>query len=329
MLDERGEIMLTIVLLMTFLTAFLCIYIIISGTVGKKKLVGRLDQYIQQDPVIPDEEQFAHHGIVKVVLRFGQKIGSLAIFGDYKQYVQTQLHKARIPLKGEEFIAICMISMLVLAIIFTIALENIILGTMLGIVGWFVPSFFVQAKKKKRVKLLNEQLGDAIVMVSNSLKAGYSFFQAVDTVSTEMSGSIAEEFGQVKKEINLGYTTEHALENLIHRVESDDLELMVTAVLIQRQVGGNLAEILDNISGTIRDRIKIKGEVKAITAQGRMSGIIIAIIPPAMGLFLSTINPQHIALLFNNSIGLTMVVVSVIMELLGIYFISKIVNIEV
>lgn len=144
-----------------------------------------------------------------------------------------------------------------------------------------------------------------------------------------MTGPMAEEFAQLQKEVNFGTTTEKALENLVTRVTSDDLELVVTAVLIQRQVGGNLSEVLDNISTTIRERIRIKGEVKTVTAQGRMSGMIIAALPPALGFILFLINKSHVMVLFTDPIGLIILGFSVFMEIIGIYFISRIVSIEV
>ncbi len=321
--------MLGLIIILIFITATFITYFILSYVLGENKSITRINKYVNHEYSFMQEEKSPREGIIKIVSTMGKKFGNLGIFTAYKKRVQSELNKAHVLLKGEEFISICMITMIGCILFFSIILRNIAMGLLFGLIGWNIPMMFVKRKKKKRIKLLNDQLGDAIVLVSNSLKAGYSFFQAIDTVSTEMSGSIAEEFGQVKKEINLGFTTEQALENLIKRVDSDDLELMVTAVLIQRQVGGNLAEILDNISGTIRDRVKILGEVKTLTAQGRMSGMIIAFLPPVMGALLFLINPQYIILLFNNTLGLIMVGISVLMELIGIFFISKIVKIEV
>jgi tight adherence protein B len=295
----------------------------------RKKLINRVEKYVNVDQAQEGQEKRNFNRIIKNLLSSGKEIGNLGIFSSYKKNIQSQLIKAHIPLKGEEFITLCIISAITFMIVFFIVSKSIITGLTLGTIGWYLPILFVKSKKKKRIKLLNDQLGDAISLISNSLKAGYSFFQAIDATSTEMSGSIAEEFAQVKKEINLGLSTEYALENLVKRVESDDLELMITAILIQRQVGGNLAEILDNISETIRERIRIKGEVKTLTAQGRMSGLIISILPPAMGVVLALINPKHIGVLFTSKLGLMMVGISIIMELLGIYFINQIVKIEV
>jgi tight adherence protein B len=321
--------MLYLIVFFAFITVLLAGYSVVNIFIFRKKLINRVEKYVNVDQAQEGQEKRNFNRIIKNLLSSGKEIGNLGIFSSYKKNIQSQLIKAHIPLKGEEFITLCIISAITFMIVFFIVSKSIITGLTLGTIGWYLPILFVKSKKKKRIKLLNDQLGDAISLISNSLKAGYSFFQAIDATSTEMSGSIAEEFAQVKKEINLGLSTEYALENLVKRVESDDLELMITAILIQRQVGGNLAEILDNISETIRERIRIKGEVKTLTAQGRMSGLIISILPPAMGVVLALINPKHIGVLFTSKLGLMMVGISIIMELLGIYFINQIVKIEV
>ncbi|MDK2811399.1 MAG: tight adherence protein [Petroclostridium sp.] len=321
--------MLYLIVFFAFITVLLAGYSVVNIFIFRKKLINRVEKYVNVDQAQEGQEKRNFNRIIKNLLSSGKEIGNLGIFSSYKKNIQAQLIKAHIPLKGEEFITLCIISAITFMIVFFIVSKSIITGLTLGTIGWYLPILFVKSKKKKRIKLLNDQLGDAISLISNSLKAGYSFFQAIDATSTEMSGSIAEEFAQVKKEINLGLSTEYALENLVKRVESDDLELMITAILIQRQVGGNLAEILDNISETIRERVRIKGEVKTLTAQGRMSGLIISILPPAMGVVLALINPKHIGVLFTSKLGLMMVGISIIMELLGIYFINQIVKIEV
>lgn len=317
-----------------FITVLLVLYVVFTAVSLRGNIIRRLEKY--NDAFMgrnQEENQKArsHNSgdFLRSLLHLVKGVGNIGLFSRYKKKVQFELVKAHIPLKGEELITISLVLALLLALITGIAAGSIAVSVLFGILGWLLPVFFVRSKIKRRVKLLNDQLGDAITLVSNSLKAGYSFFQAIDTITSEMSGSISEEFAQVKREVNLGLTTENALENLVKRVESDDLELVVTAILIQRQVGGNLAEILDNISETIRHRVRIKGEVRTITAQGRMSGIIIGVIPPIMGLMLSAVNPQYISLLFTRKIGLMMVGISVAMELLGLYFINKIVKIEV
>jgi tight adherence protein B len=321
--------MIQLIAVFSFITMFLMTQLALRYTTGMQKTIYRLKKYINIDEIKEEKRRPARNDLRSGLNMLAKGVGSLRLLDGYKKSIQLRLNKAHIPLKSEEFITICMILFLAFglgAFLISGALSTALLA---GMAGWLIPLVILKSKIRKRVKQFNEQLSDAITLISNSLKAGYSFFQAADIVAKEMTGPIAEEFTLMQKEINLGLTTEKALENLAGRVGSDDMELVVTAVLIQRQVGGNLAEVLDNISSTIRDRIKIKGEVRTVTAQGRMSGLIISLLPPVLGVLIYMINPEHMGILFNNSIGLCIVVFSIFMELIGIYFINKIVRIEV
>jgi tight adherence protein B len=153
--------------------------------------------------------------------------------------------------------------------------------------------------------------------------------QAVEVASRELPQPICLEFKQLLKEVNLGVNAEQALESLTERVQSEDMKLVIMAVLIQRQIGGNLSEILDNISDTIRSRIKLKGEISVLTAQGKISGFIISMLPIALGFAIFAVNPTYIVVLFTEPIGMAMLGASVIMQLIGIFIIRKIIKIEV
>jgi tight adherence protein B len=205
----------------------------------------------------------------------------------------------------------------------------VLAGFIGAIVGYMIPILLLHAKIERRTKAFNDQLGDTLILIANSLRTGYSFMQALEMVAREMPQPISIEFGRTLREMNLGVTTEDALNNLAKRINSDDLDLVITAVLIQRQVGGNLAEILDNIAVTIRERVKIKGEIKTMTAQGRISGMIIGIMPIGLGAIIYSINPEYIKILFTAPLGKMMLLGAVISEFFGILLIRKIVNIEV
>lgn len=313
---------------LSFMTLMVIFYVIISISINKQKSILRLKKYIDEKSY-NEKKRKSEFKIKNILSILSRAVREMKVLDGYREKNQNSLLKAHIPLKAEEFITLRILLSFSFMFLGYISGKQLILILVLGFIGWIFPSIYVGARIKNRIKQLNDSLGDAIVLISNSLKAGYSFFQAIDIVAKEMTGPIAQEFTLLQKEINLGYTTEEALDNLLKRVKSDDLELVITAVLIQRQVGGNLAEVLDNISSTIRERVKIKGEIRTITAQGRISGIIISILPPALGVVLYLINPDHIKLLFTNTIGLIMVGLSVGMELMGIYFIRRIVKIEV
>ena len=326
--------MMNFILVSTFLSVVLFAYEILKFLIGKQTPIMRLARYTNSVGAGGEEKRRSKQKEFKAGLGFiARGVKDAKALDGYKKKIQLELQRAHILLKPEEYITVSIILFFVFGtFLFALASASsfaVIIAIIGGIVGWMLPSLYLKIKIKKRIKWLNDQLSDAIVLISNSLKAGYSFFQAVDIVSKEMTGPMAEEFTQLQKEVNFGTTTEKALENLVTRVTSDDLELVVTAVLIQRQVGGNLSEVLDNISTTIRERIRIKGEVKTVTAQGRMSGMIIAMLPPALALILFLINKSHVMVLFTDPIGLIILGFSIFLEFIGIYFISRIVNIEV
>lgn len=320
-----------LILLSSFITMMFLTYPLVKYVLAKNHSVSRLKKYINMEEMREEKRKSGKKDLKSSFSFVSKGIGNFKFLEGYKKRIQIQLTRAHLLLKPEEFITINLVIFTVafLVVLMLMGTSNWPLAMSIGIIGWFSPMFFIKSKVKKRIKHLNDQLGDAVVLISNSLKAGYSFFQAMDMVAREMNGPIAEEFSLLQKEINLGLTTEKALENLATRVLSDDLELLITAVMIQRQSGGNLAEVLDNISSTIRDRVKIKGEIRTITAQGRLSGMVISLLPVILAVLIYFINPEQITILFTNPLGIMLLVVSAIMELIGVFFINKIVKIEV
>lgn len=171
-------------------------------------------------------------------------------------------------------------------------------GLVAALIFSFIPNMYVKMRANGRVKMFNSQLGDTITMMANSLRGGYSFLQTMDLVGSEAPEPTAKEFKRVVQEVGLGRSTAEALENLLKRMPSDDLDLMITAVNIQHEVGGNLATILDSIGHTIRERVRIKGEIKTLTAQGRLSGYVITGLPIAMAGYITMVNPEYMAPIF-------------------------------
>lgn len=321
-----------LLVLLSFISVLLLSYQLLKIFFGEHDYMSRLRRYTNVEEAREEKKKSGKKGNgTSFGGELSKRIGQVKFLDGYKKKVQIELTRAHLLLKAEEFMTLSLIIFFVFFMIVLLAkgADMWLLALIAGIGGWFLPSLVIKSKIKKRIKLLNEQLCDTITMISNSLKAGYSFFQAVDMVAEEMSGPIAEEFSTLKKEVNLGLTTEKALENMTSRVSSEDLELVVTAVMIQRQVGGNLAEVLDNITSTIRDRVKIKGELKTVTAQGRMSGWVISLLPVILCGLIYLINPQQMSLLFTRPLGLAMIGVAVLMEFTGIVLISKVVRIEI
>ena len=204
------------------------------------------------------------------------------------------------------------------------------------VVGYWIPRFWLNRRKSARLKAFNGNLADTITLLANSLRAGSSFLQSVEMVVREAQPPISTEFARVIREVNLGLPLDDALANLQRRVRSDDLDLMTTAIGIHHQVGGNLAEILDSIAFTIRERVRIKGEIRTLTAQQRMSGYVVGFLPIALVGLLSVIAPTFMAPmfqkppeLFGQPAGLFILAFGGIMMAIGFFFIRRIVDIEV
>jgi tight adherence protein B len=246
----------------------------------------------------------------------------------FTEQVQVQLIRAGIMLKGEEYITICLMWLTIIPLLVLLLTHNIGLALTLIFIGAFIPRLYLNSRRESRTTALNQQLGDALVTMANSLRAGFGFQQAMDSVRKELPAPIADEFGWTLREMNLGFSQEEALLNMGKRVYSDDLNMVITAILIQRQVGGNLAEILDNISNTIRDRARLKRQIKILTAQGRLSGLIIGMLPIALAVALMAINPDYMGLLFEDPRGIYLLVAAGLMMVIGFIMIRKIIKID-
>lgn len=240
----------------------------------------------------------------------------------------ARLRRAGLKLQVSEFIAFDWAFALFFGMLGWI-LTNGWLAVLFWGVGLWIPNLYLNSRIKGRIKAFEGQLPDALALMANSLKSGYSFLQAMEVCSRELPDPLASEFGQVMKEIRVNIPVEDALVNLTRRVPSDDLDLIVTAVLIQRQVGGNLAEVLDRISGTIRERLKILGEINTLTAQGRLSGWIISLLPIGIGLVMYILNPSYISALFYHPLGWALLGAATISQFIGVAIIRSIISMEV
>ena len=243
--------------------------------------------------------------------------------------LDLKMLQAGLPILGSEFLIIELVAAIiafVFAGLLTMQLPVAILAFLfMPLVGWML----LQMKIRKRRKDFVNQLGDMLSMVASALRAGFSFVQAVEIVSKEMAAPMSVEISKLIREINVGVPMETALEDINRRVECPEFELITTAVLIQRQVGGNLAQILDNISDTINERIRMKREVLALTAQGRMSAVVLALLPMALAAFLFSVHHDYFDPLLESPMGKVAIGIALLMELLGYLVIKKIVDIDV
>lgn len=251
-----------------------------------------------------------------------------SIFTKINKILAEELEKSDISRKPEDFIIIWIIITFVPGLLFILIFKNQLIAPMLMIIGAVAPILYMKNKQKKRRDMFESQLSDALMIASNCLKSGLTFNQAMDTISNECDDPIKSEFKRTVNEITFGSSQDDALEAMAERVKSEDFNLVVSAVSVQRQTGGNLSEILDMIAGTIRERYKIKGEIKTMTGQGRVSGIIIGVLPIVLLLVMSLINKDLIMTLFTTMIGKILLVISICLETIGAIIINKIVTIK-
>jgi len=200
----------------------------------------------------------------------------------------------------------------------------------------FIPWMYVKVLRQRLYRKFDEQLADTLLLMANSLKAGFSFLKSVDMVAREAQSPICDEFGRINQEIAVGIPVDTALDNLSHRIKSVDVNLMVTAVIIQREVGGSLSEILETISAVIRERVRLKGEIRTLTTQGRATGAILGCLPISLGIILHFVTkamsprePSFIEPLFHTAPGQVMLVIATVMQLIGFAIIWKVVSIKV
>jgi tight adherence protein B len=261
---------------------------------------------------------------------------------DFGTNLSRELARADLKLKVSEYLFIwvgAIVGIPVFMFIFGYflpALQSPIALLVGAVVGFFLPRFYVRRRQGGRLNSFNKQLPDTITLLANALRAGSSFLQSIELVVRESRPPISTEFQRVIREVNLGLPFEQALQNMVRRVKSEDLDLMATAISIQYQVGGNLAEILDSIAYTIRERVRIKGEIQTLTAQQRISGYVVAFLPIGLAGFLFLIAPSFMAPMFDASVniggiptGMILIGVGLTMMFIGFMAIRKIVDIEV
>lgn len=237
--------------------------------------------------------------------------------------------RAGLPLLGSEFLAISAGLSLLVFVIFALATLNPVTGLLAVLLFLAADFVFVQRRISKRLNNFQRQLADCLSLVANSLRAGFSFLQTMEIISREMEPPMSTEFARVMGDTSLGKSLDEALHDMDERVGSADFSLVVTAVLIQQQVGGNLATILDTIRSTITERIRLRREIGTLTAQGKASGMVLTVIPIAMAIFLYLTAPDYITPLFTTNIGRMFIGGAILLVIIGFLIIRKIVDIKI
>jgi tight adherence protein B len=252
-----------------------------------------------------------------------------------KPSIAEQLQRADLKLRTSEYFMIQLGSAAVLGLLVFFRFHlgagpiTLFFTPIAPIAGYFLPGFYVKYRINQRQKKFNAQLGDTLTLLSNAIKAGYSFAQAIDTVAKNAVPPIGDEFARAVREMNLGGSPDEALQNITKRIASADFDLVATAYSIHRTVGGNLAEILDNIAYTIRERVRIKGEIATLTAQARASGTLITFLPIVLAAFMFFVTPTYFRPMFENFVGWILIAVGILMIFFGNLIIRRVVAIEV
>ena len=322
--------MVNIILIGAFLTAVLFsigIYsLFFSARIGT---LSRLERYTVEENVYIETPKVENNNHKKDLFRLLGVLGGVLPQSSYLKKRKKKLTQAAVLMKPEEFFGVSLISAVILPVIFYFISKSIIIALIFIPIGFIIPELILGRKKSKRMAKISSQLPEALNIISNGLRAGFSFTQAIGVVTSEISGPIGEEFNKVLRDNTLGKPLEEALTNMSERTDDEDLDMVITALIIQRHVGGNLAEILDTISHTIRERVKIKRDIKTLTAQGRISGVIVSILPFALGILLWIISPGYLTVLFTTLVGKIMLIIGIILQLIGIFILIKLVDIKV
>ncbi len=278
-------------------------------------------------PITKKDKSF--DGLIVRAYGFIQKISTPLTEKNFAQSLEYKLNQAGIPLLGGEYVIINLIAMALAGFVIwlvTLNLRYAAIGAAIVPVALWLGIWYLISR---RIESFTEQLGDCLITISNALRAGYSFQQTIEVISKEMEPPIGEEFSKMNHDIIMGVPLEEALEVANKRIGSSDFELVVTAVLIQREVGGNLAQVLDNISYTIMERIRMRREILSLTAQGRFSAIVMLALPFATFASQFAVAPDQVMQILEEDVGKFLVAVAIGLEILGWIVIMKIVNIDV
>lgn len=317
-----------LVLLAVFMTVLLIvvgIYLLLFGKAAQIK--NRMERIRTSDVERYADEKNQDFDAPRNEL-FLSKLAQIGFIGRIYERNKDTLTKAHLPLKPEELFGIAVLLSGSIGLVLYLFNVSIFIVIPVMIVLYIIPGLFVRRTKVSRGKKMNNQLPEALAILSNGLRAGLSFTQSMLIAGKEMEEPISYEFNKIVRDNSLGKPIDEALSDFSKRTEDEDIDIFVTAILIQRQVGGNLSEILDVLATTIRDRIKLRGDIKTITAQSKMSAVVVGSIPLVLALILNVINPEFIRPLFTTFVGNIMIGVVLFMQTIGVIALVKIIKVK-
>jgi len=257
-----------------------------------------------------------------------QGVARLVSGRSFAASIATDLARANLPLTVPEFVLIQLATTAGLFLLIFLFTRQLLFAMLGGALGLFLPRIYLHNREARRLLLFQDQLPDVLTLLVGSLRSGYGITIAMDTVAKQMPPPASEEFARVVREIGLGMSATQALQNLVRRIKSDDLDLVVTAIAIQYEVGGNLAIILETISGTIRERIRLKGQLRVLTAQQNLQRTILTILPAAVAVMIHIISPDYLSALFTPGWTLLIPITAVILEIAGYFVMGKLSKVE-
>jgi tight adherence protein B len=295
---------------------------------GKQELKTRTDNYINSSLYhksnIYEEEKHKE----KIFTRLANLISKLTAKRGFTQLFEIKLKRAGMSIKSAEFILWHIISVVLVTLLAFLITKNLLITLLMVLIVIFAPFLLINFKTSQRIKKFNEQLPDTLQLIEGALKAGYSLNQSLVMVVKESKPPISEEFNIALSEIRMGLPEKDAMDNIAKRINSELFTWVITAINIQREVGGNLAEIMGIIANTIRDREKVLRQIKSLTAEGKLSAYVLIGLPIVMGIVLSVMNREYVGLLFSTTIGLIMLGVAALLMVVGIVWILKIIKID-
>ncbi len=251
----------------------------------------------------------------------------------WAERTRSQLERSGLSLKLHEYVALRVLVALI-AFVVVLAVGNghalaFLLGIGAGIVGYMLPAFYVNMRITRQLHKFNDQLADMLTMVSNSLRAGFGLLQGIDLAAEQSQPPMSTELRHLLRDTRMGASIETALESMGERVGSYDMDIVVTAILIQRSVGSNLSEVLDTVAHTIRERARIQGEINTLTAQKKLSGLIIGLMPPAFVVMMLLVSFEYMSALFTDPLGRLLLIVAIVLDIVGILIIKRIVSVDI
>jgi tight adherence protein B len=272
-----------------------------------------------QDVAVIRDEMLSRIPAFDAVLRRSERVSLL----------QKMLTQGDLNVRAGNFLMLCVASAAVFGIVLFIAGGNLIFGWAGVLLGFFVPYAYASHRKQKRFHRFEEKFPEAIDTLARAVRAGHAFTTALEMIANEVTEPVAGEFRQLFEEQKFGLPVRDALINLAERIPLVDVKFFVTAVMLQRETGGNLAEILDNLSYVIRERFKILRQVRVHTAQGRLTMVLLMALPPTIVLIMLSINPGFISPLFTDPVGHALIVAGITLQTMGYFFIRRIIRIQV